>query len=304
MKMKDKYMHESSNETTKKNCLITTPARNEEDMLPYLAKDIINQSNKPIMWVIVDDGSNDKTWFIIKDLEKDFSWIRGIKLEPNQERECAHERYAEVVRRGFKHAIELCRKHNFKYDFLAVIDADVRLEIEYFEKMIKAFHTNWRLGIASGLVHEKEMPLEELQKNNAEPRGCALVFRKECYEMISGFQGHTISIVKARNRGWHVEAFPSIKAFHLRNSWSRKNYFLTLGKNAYFISYHPVNVFLTGFYYIVKNSPSKGLSYLIGYFKSFLLKEKKTEDEEVREYFWSSFNRLLMRVSKKLRWKR
>lgn len=90
MKMKDKYIYESSNETTKKNYSIVTPARNEEDILPYLAKDIINQSNKPIMWVIVGDGSNVKTWFIIKDLEKDFFWIRGIKLEPRREREYAH----------------------------------------------------------------------------------------------------------------------------------------------------------------------------------------------------------------------
>jgi len=295
----DKYMQDSSNETKEKNYLVVTPARNEEDMLPYLAKDVVNQSVKPVIWVIVDDGSNDKTWFIIKDFEKEFSWIRGIRLEHIQEREYAHRRYAEVVRKGIKYSVELCRKHNFKYDFLAVVDADVRFESEYFEKLIRVFHTNRRLGIASGFVYEKGWSLEELQKSNAEPRGCALVFRKKFYETISGFLGHSISILQARNRGWHVEVFPSIKAFHRRKSWSRKNYFLTAGKDAYFLNYHPINAFLTGIYYIIKVYPSEGLSYLIGYFKNFLLRKRKIEDEEVKEYFWGSFNRLLMRTLKK-----
>ena len=106
--MKDKYRYESPNETRKKNYLIMTTARNEEKMLPDLAKDIINQSVKPVIWVIVDDGSDDKTYFIIKGLEKEFSWVKGIRLEPRQKSEYAHERYAEVVRKGFKYAIDLC----------------------------------------------------------------------------------------------------------------------------------------------------------------------------------------------------
>jgi len=289
-----------SSETRKKCCLIVTPARNEEDMLPDLAKDIINQSVKPVIWVIVDDGSNDKTWSIIEDLEKELPWIRGIRLDLIQESGYAHERYAEVVRKGFNYAIELCRKHNSDYDFLVVVDADVRLENEYLEKVIEAFSSNWRLGIASGFVYEKGDSSKELNESNAEPRGCALAFRKECYEMIGGFQGHTNSLLKAQNRNWHTEKIRSTRIFHRRKSWSGKKYFSTAGKSAYFLNYHPINAFLTGIYYVTKVSPRKGVSYLMGYFESFILRKKKIEDEEIKEYYWNSFNRLLIRLSKKM----
>ena len=301
MKTKAKYLYESSDETTKTNYLIVvTPVRNEENMLPDLAMDMTNQSIKPVVWVIVDDGSSDKTWLIIKALEKEFSWISGIRLEPKQENTYAHERYAEAVRKGFEYALEICRKHTFKYDFLAVTDADVRLESKYFEKIIKAFQSDRRLGIASGFVYEKGMSLKELRESNITPRGCALVFRKECYEMIGGFQGHANSLVKAQNKNWHIETFTSPKVFHRRKSWSRRKYFFTAGKSAYFLNYHPINAFLTGIYYVIKVSPHKGLSYLAGYFESFILRKKKTEDEEIKEYCWNSFNRLLTRISKSI----
>jgi len=276
--------------------ILVTPARNEENMLPNLAMDIANQSVKPIAWVIVDDASSDKTWSIIKDLEKGFSWIGGVRFEPGQENTYAYERYAEVVRRGFERAIEICHKYSVEPDFLAVTDADIKLESDYFERIIKAFQLNRRLGIASGFVYEKGMSLRELQESNAKPRGCALVFRKECYEMIDGFQGHANSLVKAENRNWHIEVFKSLKVFHRRKSWSERRYFFTAGKSAYYLNYHPLNAFLTGVYYVIKVSPSKGLSYLTSYFQSFLLRKKKIQDEEIKEYYWSSFRRLLKRI--------
>jgi glycosyltransferase involved in cell wall biosynthesis len=73
MRTTDKSFYESSCEPMKTTYLIVvTPARNEENMLPDLAMDMTNQSVKPVVWVIVDDGSNDKTWLRIKDLENEF----------------------------------------------------------------------------------------------------------------------------------------------------------------------------------------------------------------------------------------
>jgi len=55
-----------------------------------------------------------------------FFWIKGVRLETKQENTYAHERYNEVVRKGIDHAMEICCKYAYKYDFLAVVDADVR----------------------------------------------------------------------------------------------------------------------------------------------------------------------------------
>jgi len=298
MKNIDKFLPDSSREPiTTSYLIVVTPARNEENMLPGLTMDMINQSIKPVLWVIIDDGSNDKTWLKIKNLEKEFSWINGVRLKPKQENTYAHERYNEVVRKGIDHAMEICCKYAFKYDFLAVVDADVRLESKYFEKIIDNFQSNQRLGIASGFVYEKEMSLKELKESNAKPRGCALVFRKECYEMIGSFYGHSNSLVKAEIRNWHTGIVSSAKVFHRRMTGSDKRYFSMAGRSAYFNNYHPINAFLTGIYYIIKVSRQKGLSYLIGYLESSIQRKNKIQDEEIKEYYWSSFQRLLRYLS-------
>jgi glycosyltransferase involved in cell wall biosynthesis len=38
-----------------------TAAKDEEDGMPRVARGILNQTIKPRLWVIVDDGSTDKT---------------------------------------------------------------------------------------------------------------------------------------------------------------------------------------------------------------------------------------------------
>lgn len=279
-----------------KKYLVVTPAMNEEDMLPDLAKNIINQSIKPFLWVIVDDGSIDKTWLIIKDLEKENSWIKGIGLRSEPSNDYAHERYARVVMKGFTYAINLCDQANNDYNFLAIIDADVILEDKYFEKIINVFQSNQRLGIASGFVYEMGMSLKELQEGNAQPRGCALLFRKECYEMIGGFQGHINSLIKAQNRNWYIKTVTSVKVLHRRQTGFDKKYYYTAGKSAFFHNYHPITAFLMGVYLMAHRSPSIGFSYLYCYFKEFFQQKEKIDDEEIKQYYWGSFYRLLKHI--------
>lgn len=278
------------------NYLLFTPARDEEAFLPDVAKNITNQSVIPKLWVIGDDGSKDGTWRIIEDLEKTFPWIKGIRLKFKNERDYANNRYTEVVRKGLKYATEFCQNHSYGYQYLAVVDVDVDLEKRYFEKIIETFKVIPKIGIASGFVYEEEMSSNEIKKSNIEPRGCALVFRRNCYEMIGGFQGHTNSIIKARKRGWGAEVLWTTKVYHRRKSWYKKNYFLTAGASAYSLNYHPLNALLTGFYYFLRNSPIKGLYYLNGYIGAFVAREKKTEDTEIKKYYWNSLSRLIARI--------
>jgi len=274
--------------------VIVTPARNEEFMLPDLAQDIINQSIKPLFWVIVDDQSIDDTWQIIKDYEKHFLWIRGIQIKANRENEYAHERYAEVVRKGIKHALFL-RDEKYLSIYLAIVDADIRLESRYFEKLFTAFRKDPRLGVASGVLYEKAVSKKQI--DSADPRG-ALLFRAECYKTIGGFLGHEISLRKARRKKWNVQTFLSIKAIHQRNSGSQQNYWFSLGKYSYFIDYHPMSVILSGFHFILKGFFKKGVTYIAGYLQSIILSEEKIKSDDVREYYRNSFNRLLNCIRK------
>ena len=54
------------------NYILVTPAKNEAKNLPSLIKAVFNQSIKPILWIIVNDGSTDKTLDWVSSLmEKD-----------------------------------------------------------------------------------------------------------------------------------------------------------------------------------------------------------------------------------------
>jgi len=46
------------------NYLIVTPCKNEEKFIPSLAKSIIDQTIKPKLWFIYEDGSTDSTYEI------------------------------------------------------------------------------------------------------------------------------------------------------------------------------------------------------------------------------------------------
>lgn len=280
--------------------IVVTPARNEEKMLPDLAVDIANQSIKPLVWIIADDGSIDKTWLIIQELEKQHAWIRGIKLDSKHKKIYAHERNAENVKQAFQYAIEICNRLDGHYNYLAVVDVDVRLENRYFEKIFDAFNLDPRLGVASGFVYEKGLSLKELNDSNKIPRGCAQVFRKECFEIMNGYHGHSLSNVKAMIKNWKVETFQSIKVIHRRPTGIANNYYYSRGTNSYYINYHPINAILTGFYIMREVSVNQGVSYLSGYFSSIIMREQKVADDEIKRYYWNSFHRLLLRLEAKL----
>ena len=63
-----------------KDYILVTPCKNEEESLPELARSVVNQAIKPKMWVIVDDGSTDRTPEILRDLALKHNWIQNIRL--------------------------------------------------------------------------------------------------------------------------------------------------------------------------------------------------------------------------------
>ena len=58
--------------------ILITPAKNEEKYLLNVAESVISQTQRPVLWVIVDDGSTDNSPAIIKNLEKHHDWIQSF----------------------------------------------------------------------------------------------------------------------------------------------------------------------------------------------------------------------------------
>lgn len=94
-------------------CALVIPCFNEEFRLPQA--DILKfaQSNPNYDLFLIDDGSRDKTWQKILNLQEQNSQINGFQLPRNQGK-------AEAVRQGVLFALA-----KNKYQFLGYFDADL-----------------------------------------------------------------------------------------------------------------------------------------------------------------------------------
>ena len=128
--------------------IVITPAFNEENHIEATIDSIISQKVRPQVWIIVDDGSSDKTWEIINSAAISHSWIKGCRRpkKSNQGNDgllVASE--AAAFLNGLRMALEVCPKP----DFVVKLDADLKFGPEYFTVLFNEFSTNSKLGSAT-----------------------------------------------------------------------------------------------------------------------------------------------------------
>ncbi|WP_292466749.1 glycosyltransferase family A protein [Methanolobus sp.] len=274
--------------------ILITPAKNEEVDLPSVADSVINQTIRPLIWLIVDDGSTDNTPDIIEGLKQDHSWIRSIKLPPKPRDITFHVAY--VYKEGFDNIIRLCDKENIQYDYIASLDSDSIIEPEYFEKLINELKANPKLGIVSGGIYEKiNGKLEWRKSNETIPSGSGRIWNKTCYFETGGYTGEpssdSISNTKALIKGWETKQLKNVVLAQTRLTSSAEGLWKGYKANgfmAYYVNKHPLLFALTAMNLICKKPYYLFIPYSYGYLSSWIKKEKKVEDEEVRKYHWET----------------
>lgn len=275
------------------NYILLTAARNEEDNLPALISSIVRQTIKPALWVIVDDGSTDGTPAIIKEAKEKHKWIKSIRMDEHPRRDTG-KIYARICNTGFDFAIKFCEEHNISYAYIGIVDADMVLEKDFFEKLIKEFKKNPKLGIASGSEYyyssNNELVLEEVRDDL--PMGCMRLWRKECFDETGGYYignfPDSVSNVSAKLKGWETRVFKHIKAIQARKTHSAEGLwkgYKVIGESDYFRDYHPLFVALKGLKYLCRNPYYVGIAYLYGYFSSILKRMDKIDNKEIRDYY-------------------
>jgi glycosyltransferase involved in cell wall biosynthesis len=275
--------------------ILVTPCKNEEKSLPKLAESVVSQTIKPKIWVIVDDGSTDKTPDILKDLTSKHRWIQNIRLNEKPRDLGIH--LAEVYRTGFSNATDYCMERNIHYSYIGSIDADIIIEADYFESLIREFEKSSNLGICSGhvgnIVNNKVI-WSEFRKDL--PSGGARLWRKECFVDTGGYlrtcSPDSVSNVKAMIRGWDIRQFEDIKMISTRAYASAEGQwkgYKKIGANNYFIGYTPLHVLLKGIKMLYNSEGySKngvGLAYISGYFSEYIKRKPRIDDSEVIDYF-------------------
>lgn len=199
--------------------VLVTAAYNEEGRIEETIKSVINQTHIPRKWIIVSDSSTDRTDDIIRDYAARYKFITYARQE---KRDIDAKRLEKVsIAQARAMALALEQLHDVEYEFLGNLDADITFEAEYYEKVINKLCDDPILGIAGGGAYNINPDGTLAPGGFIKPYfvgGPIQLFRRKCLEDIGGYSpyGHSdcIAIAKARMKGWKVQCFPEIRAFH------------------------------------------------------------------------------------------
>src|ERR1043165_4912704 len=100
--------------------VIVTPARNEQDFIELTVRSMINQTVKPEKWVIVSDGSTDRTDEIVESYRGNHPWIELVRLPPRTERHFGGK--VAAFNAGYE------RVKDAAFDLVGSMDADISFD--------------------------------------------------------------------------------------------------------------------------------------------------------------------------------
>jgi glycosyltransferase involved in cell wall biosynthesis len=281
----------------KSSYVIVSACRNEEKYIDGLIQTIVDQKHRPLRWIIVDDGSTDNTFEYARLRTKDYSFIQIVQMPGGRPRSFTSQVYAA------QHGYELAKLLNF--DFIGFLDADIRLQPDYYERLLELFQANAELGLAGGEVIDQYQGRTDNIRQGSEHfhvAGGVQFFRRTCFERIGGYtpiQGggqDTIADVMVMMNGWKVQTFHELPAIHLRpEGFTNDKPFqkgIKWGRKFYLLGYHP-------FFYVgqcVRRLPRRpilvnSLCQLLG----FAMANIKREPRPVPEEFVKFIRQLQMR---------
>src|SRR3954452_15449172 len=107
---------------------LITAAWNEEAHMEQLICSVVAQTMAPMAWIIVSDGSTDRTDDIVRSHSTSHPWIRLLRRERDSSRNFAGK--AHAVNAGY----ELLRSEEF--DLVGNLDADITLPADYYEFLL------------------------------------------------------------------------------------------------------------------------------------------------------------------------
>src|SRR5271166_4983197 len=106
--------------------VLITPVRDEEEYLPLTIKSVIAQTVHPEEWVIVNDGSKDRTGQIIDDFADKYPWIRAVHREDR-----GYRKWGAGIIEAFYDGFHSLSTRD--WDFMCKLDGDLSFAPDYFE---------------------------------------------------------------------------------------------------------------------------------------------------------------------------
>jgi glycosyltransferase involved in cell wall biosynthesis len=302
--------------------VLITPVKNEEKHLPKLAECIINQTILPHVWIILNDCSSDKTPIIIKELERNHNWIKGVKFQGLTKRDL-DEHFGEICNFAFKEAMKYCDNMKLSIDYLAKVDADIIIPINCIEEVLSILEENKEVGVIgphlkykpNASFRQERSEVTEASGNNyprydlQEPSDGLRIYRVATYKDIGGIPEtlapDVVALAKAKLKGWQVHRYGGVIAYKTRQTsasiQSIRNGYKMQGLRRYYLNYPISMLLLYAALEVLNKTPDLGVAMLSGYFNGILNKKEKINDKEIRDYFRKKRPREIMhQISRKI----
>lgn len=267
--------------------VIITPAKNEEAFLEPLIACMAAQTRLPLRWVIVSDGSTDRTDEIASRAAAEYPWIEFLRMPERRERH-----FGGKVN-GFNAGRE--RIEHLPYHVIGCMDADLTFEPDYFEFLLGKFAADPKLGLGGTPFAEEGRTYDYRFSSTEHVSGACQVFRRECFDAIGGYvplEGggiDDVANIMSKMKGWRVQTFIEKHTDHHRpmGSANRGRFASSMhaGARAYVLGWHPLWQVFRSLYQMTRPPYfTGGIALFIGYMQAFLAREPRIVPQEAIEF--------------------
>ena len=285
--------------------VLITPARNEEKFLEATIQSVVSQTVLPVKWVIVSDGSTDRTDEIVKKYLTDYPWMELVRMPEHRDRHFAAK--VQCFNAGYERVKgEYC-------EIIGNLDADVTFGKDHFQFLLAKFTSDPKLGVAGTPFIEGTTSYDFRFTSIEHVSGACQLFRRECFEQIGGYvevKGggiDWIAVTTARMLGWRTQTFVERLCHHHRAMGTAKTGRLgasfSLGKQDYYLGGHPVFELLRACYQMGKKPYLLGgLLLLAGYWGAWVTRVRRPISPDLVKFHQNEqMQRLLDRALKTIR---
>jgi biofilm PGA synthesis N-glycosyltransferase PgaC len=277
--------------------LIISPVRNEESYLELVAEALEKQTRRPDLWVVVDDGSTDRSPEILAGLAERIDFLKVVKPVKRPAPGPVKDRLATAAApRTFNAGLDAVDWRSFTH--IAKLDGDTELPPYYFERLLGEFERDPKLGLAGGLYADpapegsgEDWKVVPIPLEHHVP-GTLKCYSLDCFQAIGGVQERlgwdTIDETYARMRGYRTRVFGDLVAHHHR-PWGSADGTLRgrarHGRCAYIVQFPLPWVTLRAFK-VARTRPRglSGVAFLYGYLRAAAGGVERVEDPAFRSF--------------------